>query len=96
MTDLQLRWEPVRWGKGEKLLRDFNGKKLITFFLLMLLNLKEQRDGKKNDFAWYCKLHENGCVICILTYMGDKVLIIIWNNSWINHSRMILITYINI
>ena len=29
--------------KGEKLLRDFNGKKLITFFLLIILNLKEQR-----------------------------------------------------
>ena len=55
----------MRRCKGEKLLRDFNGKKLITFFLLMLLNLKEQRDGKKNDFAWYCKLFENGCVIVI-------------------------------
>ena len=37
----------MRRCKGEKLLRDFNGKKLITFFLLMLLNLKEQRDGKR-------------------------------------------------
>ena len=55
----------MRRCKGEKLLRDFNGKKLITFFLLMLLNLKEQRDGKNNYFAWYCKLFENGCVIFI-------------------------------
>ena len=36
----------MRWGKGEKLLRNFNGKKLITFFLLIILNFKEQRAVK--------------------------------------------------
>ena len=35
--------------KGETLLRDFNGKKLITFFLLIILNLKEQRAVKWFD-----------------------------------------------